>query len=601
MCGIYGCNIGSRSPQQLPSTLLNSQSHRGPDGSDFFQDDKFTIGQGLLKIRDQTLNSKQPIKINGRWVVTFNGEIYSVSDPEIDNHLKIKTNNEIESIRQVFLKYGNNGIHFLNGMFAMCIYDQNDQSVTLARDKSGQKPLYYANFKDFASTNIFIWASELNTIVTSYKQDLTLNIKQLKSLLSLGFNPNSDTLIDEVKQVLPGQILKFNRDGELIEAGDLCVKSSDTFEFKSFAEVFDFTVNRHLLADTPLAISLSGGVDSSILAATAIKKGIEIKAYSTYFEDSPDKYNWDYSRAKRLSTELGIGFKRVSISKSIYLANMFAAHDYLDEPLYNQSLPAYLELIQTVGAIGDRKRVLITGSGGDELFSGYPHHLKYNNQLKLLRLLGKNIYSNLYKLKNKANPSLSSTDFWLSTKLLRVPTKLLNPDLKIAPFSPTHIYNSKQENILDLLELDFKWLVSDNFQYLDRFGMRNNLEARSPFADSYLRSWCRINLKQKDLINGQTQKYLLLNESRRLLPSWFTGSFKKSGWASPISFWYEESDLIRKKYYETFHDYSKTSSNELIDWKLLCKMLENNPKYPGKWLNLLYSLSVNSMKLGKAI
>jgi asparagine synthase (glutamine-hydrolysing) len=561
----------------------------------------FTIGQGLLKIRDQTSNSKQPIKIKSRWVITFNGEIYSVNDSEIDRYLKINSNNEINAIRQVFMRYGDKGVHFLNGMFAMCIYDKNDQSITLARDKSGQKPLYYANFKDLAGTNIFIWASELSTIASSYKREFTLNVNQLKSFVSVGFNLNSETLIDQVKQVSPGQFLKFNRLGELIEVGDLTAQTSDVFEFKSFTEVFNFTVNRHLLADTPLALSLSGGLDSSILAATALKMDVKIKAYSTYFENSPDKYNWDFSRSKRLSSELGIEFKKVSISKSTYLENMFTAHDYLDEPLYNQSLPTYLELIQMVGLMGDNKRVLITGSGGDELFTGYPHHLKYNNQIKLIKILGKKAYSYLYRIKNQAHPSLNAADFWLRTKLLQVPSELLNPCLKIAPFSPTNEYNSNRKNLQELLELDFNWLVSDNFQYLDRFGMRNNLEARSPFADSYLRNWCHMNLRQKDLIYGQTQKYLLLNLSRTILPSWFTSSFKKSGWASPISFWYEESDLIRKKYYETFSDYSSRSSNELINWKLLCKVLENNRKYPGKWLNMLYSLAVNSMKLGTVI
>jgi asparagine synthase (glutamine-hydrolysing) len=598
MCGIYGFSQGKRSFHTKLTELSGLQSHRGPDGNNFFQDDLFVLGHSLLKIRDKSSNSQQPLIIENRWVLTFNGEIYSSSDSEIDSRLNSKSSNEIEAIRLAFIKFGINAFKYLNGMYAVCFYDKADESVTLLRDKSGQKPLYFSSFNNKDQANNLIWASELTAIARICTDDLAINLNQLKSLLQIGFNANSETLISGINQVLPGQILKFDKNGVLIKKDELSIGSEELNIFKSFSEIFDFTLSRHLLADTEIAISLSGGLDSGILAAIASRKISGVKAFSTFFEDSSDKYNWDYFRAERLSKELGIKFERVVITKKNYLENMQDSQEFLDEPIYNTSLPTYLELAKRVGVLGSKKRVLISGSGGDELLAGYPHHLKYMNQLRLIKLIGLKAFTKLYVVKNKSMPNIDYMNFWLSKRSIRVPSQLLNPAVTTSSLTALKYNNEQREDLLGLLDLDFDWLISDSFQHLDRYGMRNNIESRSPLADNRLRAWCQLNLDSRDLFNGQTQKFILLSYASKFLPDWYLGSLKKSGWASPIAQWYCESNSIKQEYLQIFKDYSTFSSNEIINWKMVSTMLEKDPKYPGKWVNLLYSLAVNSKKLG---
>ena len=598
MCGIYGFAQGKRPFQTKLSALSGLQSHRGPDGSNFFQDDLFVLGHSLLKIRDKSSNSQQPVLIENRWVLTFNGEIYSSSDSEIDSRLNSKSSNEIEAIRLAFIKFGINAFKYLNGMYAVCYYDKEDESVTLLRDKSGQKPLYFSSFKNKDETNNLIWASELTAITRICTNDLAINLNQLKSLLQIGFNANSETLINGINQVLPGQILKFDKNGVLTKKDELSIDKEVLNNFKSFPEIFDSTLSRHLLADTEIAMSLSGGLDSGILAAIASRKISGVKTFSTFFEDSPEKYNWDYFRAERLSKELGLKFEKVVISKKNYLENMQDSQEFLDEPIYNTSLPTYLELAKRVGVLGSKKRVLISGSGGDELFAGYPHHLKYMNQLRLIKLIGLNTFSRLYIVKNKSMPNIDYVNFWLGKRSIRIPPQLLNPFLTTSNVPALKHDKAEQQQLLGLLDLDFNWLVGDSFQHLDRYGMRNNIETRSPLADSIFRAWCQLNLDSRNLFNRQTQKFILLSYASKFLPDWYLGSLKKSGWASPVAHWYYESNSIKQVYVQTFKEYSKLSSNEVINWKMLTSMLEKEPKYPGKWVNLLYSVAVNSKKFG---
>ena len=598
MCGIYGFAQGKRPFHTKLTALSGLQGHRGPDGSNFFQDDLFVLGHSLLKIRDKSSNSQQPILIENRWVLTFNCEIYSSSDSEIDSRLNTKSSNEIEAIRLAFIKFGINAFKYLNGMYAVCYYDKEDKSVTLLRDKSGQKPLYFSTFKSDDEVNNLIWASELTAITRICTDDLAVNLNQLKNLLQIGFNANSETLITGINQVLPGQILKFDKNGVLIKKDELSIDKAELNIFESFPEIFDFTLSRHLLADTEIAMSLSGGLDSGILAVIASRKVSGVKAFSTFFENSSDKYNWDYFRAERLSKELGLKFEKVIISKKNYLENMQDSQEFLDEPIYNTSLPTYLELAKRVGVLGSKKRVLISGSGGDELFAGYPHHLKYMNQQRLIKLIGLNAFTRLYVVKNKSMPNINYVNLWLSKRLIRIPTQLLNPILTTSYVTALKHDNAQQEDLLGLLDLDFDWLVGDSFQHLDRYGMRNNIETRSPLADTRLRAWCQLNLDSKDLFNRQTQKFILLRYASKFLPNWYLGSLKKSGWASPVAQWYYESNSIKQEYVQTFNDYSKLSSNEMINWKMLTSILEKDPKYPGKWVNLLYSVAVNSKKLG---
>jgi asparagine synthase (glutamine-hydrolysing) len=600
MCGIYG---GINIPVSFNRTALaNGVLHRGPDAHSYYEFRELFIGHTLLKIRDKSIQSNQPFEVLNRYVIAFNGEIYSIDDATLNIELKSSSKSELHVITEAFSRFGLRAIKHFSGMFAMVVLDKTAETITLVRDGSGQKPLYF--YKSDMSQ--LAWSSELKAIAKLPKGKLSLNHLYIRNYFEFGFPIDDKSLVQQIWQVPPGYAISFNFEGELIKKEE--IKSTSMIPVKSSLKtVLDEVLESHFLSDSPMALSLSGGLDSAIIAGFAHSRDVELDIFSTYFTNCVENNNWDFYRAQKLSMFFDYNFHAVEVSPSSYIAHLEKAHSYLDEPLYNQSLPAYLQLIRQVKTDLPDTRVLFTGAGGDELFGGYPHDLKYYQQLLIRSILGEKVFKLAYKLKSQHEPNMSPYQFWHQKRHLRMTQELFG--YRINQGSEDYgrnclgnsSFKNNKEAINVLLDLDYNWLIGDNLQYLDRFGLRNNIECRSPLASHHLRMWCRSFFSPHQLFGFKGGKRPLLQYSKPLLPKWYLDDLEKHGWAAPLAHWYELNPEFREFFITFFESLSKDWSDEIIDFSALLEILKNKASYPGKWLISLYSLCISIRKIGVSI
>lgn len=594
MCGIAG---GVNLPNSIKdSVLLNSLRHRGPDAQISVTVDHFLVSHTLLKIRDSVSSRTQPFSVDSRWLLAMNGEVYSVDDTDLNLRLGSESNSEAEVICESFSKFGLEALNKFSGMFSFSVVDQIDKTITLARDGSGQKPLYFS----LGENNSLLWASELSTFTQSGFLPIKLNSHYLNQNLGLGFSSNEETLIQGVFQIPHGTWVTFNSNSEIVGSGQIRNQKKILLQ-GGLHENLARTLQSHFIADVPCALSLSGGLDSATIAGFAHSNKIPLTTFSTRFTKCPEESNWDFFRAEKLSREFKFNFTEVEVTPEIYLKNFTMAHQLLDEPLFNQSLPVYLELIKQVKLKNSNLRVLLSGAGGDELFAGYPHHRKFWMQQRILGLIGEKTFRNVYHLKNGREPILSAEEFWLGRRQLRWPENVVQTNSEVnLPRSKRALDFSKNPKLAQMIEIDRAWLRSDNYQYLDRFGMNYELECRAPFANVELVEWVWEELDPNlnfGWARGFNQKKQLQSFSREYLPNWFFSDLKKRGWAAPIKYWYEHKSEFRDFFIELFSTFESQNSSLPIDFKLVNKVLKESSNYPGKWIVYLSSFVIVSEKL----
>ena len=351
-----------------------------------------------------------------------------------------------------------------------------------------------------------------------------LNTTYLTQNLGLGFASSEDTLIEGVFELPHGSWVTFNSDAEIVGSGTIKNRAR-TILVGDLNHNLAQTLEAHFVADVKCALSLSGGLDSATIAGFAHSKGIQLSTFSTRFAQCPEESNWDFFRAEKLSREFDFDFAEVLITPELYLDNFTLAHQLLDNPLFNQSLPVYLELIKQVKLKDSNLRVLLSGAGGDELFAGYPHHRKFWLQKRIMGLIGEKAFRRLYSLKNGTQPILAADEFWHHHRRLRWPENVLLVNFEDSlPLTGKNFDSLNNRDLLRVVEMDQAWLMADNFQYLDRFGMNYELECRAPFANVELFEWVWSETDPNlnfGLFGGFNQKKQLQNFSQESLPDWF--------------------------------------------------------------------------------
>jgi len=594
MCGIFG-GILSQSGYK-DQDFLNCLAHRGPDSQKTLSVGTIKVGHSLLAIRSDSALNSQPLEIDGRWTIAFNGEIYRSPDKFLNEKLQSDVSSELCVLERLIHSYGNNFLSHIRGMFAIVIVDKIEKTITFARDGSGQKPLFYR----LSGGHLSHWASELSALLKISECTFELNTQYLFQNIPYGFAKTDSTIAQDIFQLPPNTFMTFNFSGVLQGHGNIITfgKSLRSLELPELLEEVFLT---HLLTNKKAALSLSGGLDSGTLAALATKHSVSWEMFSTRFIDCPEEYNWDFWRAQRLSEDLGQNFNPVEITPKSYLQNIELSHSLLDDPVYNQSVPVYLQLISSVKDNYPEIRVLYSGAGGDELFAGYEHDQRYIRQTLISCTFGTKLYELLYGLKNGHKPNLNPKEFWRQYRSLRIPDGIFTFEI----FRNTEqVADQKRENLSQrekvnmLLNENFDWLRSDNLQYLDRYCMYRQIEGRSPFCDFELINWCRETITPLQLLKIRSEKRPLTRAVSGLLPEWYFQDIEKKGWSAPIKHWYESIPEFRF-YFREFFAHAEDSLNlEFIDWTKLQSYLRPGMPYPGKWIIYLYSVVVNLRKLG---
>lgn len=372
MCGIFGSVSWDQRVLPVPDLCraTNLLRHRGPDAGGYWHDHGVFLGHRRLAIIDLATGDQPMASTSGRYVITFNGEIYNY--PELRDELRRKgrsfrTASDTEVILEGYAVWGTEVVQRLAGMFAFGLYDRLERTLLLARDRFGEKPLLFTEAGDAV-----VFASELAPIVATRPETREIDIEALAEYLSLNYVPGTRTLARGILRVAPGEWRFYGPEGlrrrEQYWAASQAVESlaspSEDELLDELQRRIDEAVRLTLRSDVPVGLFLSGGVDSSVVAQSAARAGHLEAAFCVDFADEGFS---EWPRAVHVARRLDVELVRVPMDMTV-LDEFLDVTQHLDDPLADSSAMA----VWTVARAASRRlKVVLSGDGGDELFGGY--------------------------------------------------------------------------------------------------------------------------------------------------------------------------------------------------------------------------------------
>ncbi len=575
MCGITGF-LGQGSSDILEA-MTKALERRGPDDQGLLFKDRLGLGHRRLSVIDPSPAGRQPMSAStGEVVVVFNGEIYNFVPLKADlikRGYQFNNQTDTEVILNGYLAFGTDIFPKLEGMFALALYDYRSHELVLVRDRLGKKPLYWSVIGE-----TLLFGSELKSLIKHPLFNRSLNIDALTSYLLFDYVPGSDSIWQGVYKLNPGHYLKykFGQQPEIKPFWSPDLKTENITLPEALAQLeskLEQSVTNRLVADVPLGLFLSGGLDSSTIAYYASKvSGRPLQAFSIAFTDQSFDES-DY--AKKLARQLGLKHHIFPLTGDGCLNLIPQVASFLDEPLADSSiLPTYFLSLETKKHI----TVALSGDGGDELFAGYPT-FKVEQLACLLALLPGEFRSILYRaaLHWPANFDYFSFDFklkkflgglvgsnnpwerhsrWLgsftpdniSQLLTTDQTDKINWSKITSQLAGKYPMGAPIDQLNKLLVFYQKTYLTDQVLVkVDRASMAAGLEVRSPLLDYRLVEWANnlpANLKLK---NGNG-KFLLKKLMRGKIPDELIDR-PKQGFAVPMARWlnHELKDLVVEK------------------------------------------------------
>tara|TARA_Y100000992_G_scaffold302681_1_gene278329 strand:- start:6151 stop:8109 length:1959 start_codon:yes stop_codon:yes gene_type:complete len=590
MCGIVGLWINASSDYQnldeLIRPMISSLGHRGPDADGLWVDDKINLafGHRRLSILDLSSAGSQPMEsIRGRYIITYNGEIYNHDQirAKIDKvklGYKWKGTSDTETILAAIDVYGvKKMLDLCSGMFAMAIWDKHDKKLFLARDRFGEKPLYY-----FIKNKKIFFASELKALRSNPLYDFKIDPKSANNFLRNGFIDEDHCVDSCVKKVNPGEVICFNDPTSFpvssfywshfdqIKQKNGTNKLNESFDEASvrIENIMTDTVRSHMISDVPLGSFLSGGIDSSLVTALMQKNSSEpINTFTVGFEE--DIFN-EAQYAEKISKYLGTNHTTFILKESDAIDIIPDLASIYDEPFADYSqIPTLLLSREAKKHVS----VVLTGDGGDEIFGGYNRHVlapklwnvanfipssikkflfpffsRLNNHTNIERSALKSIFNKagvspqlLLKLSNIINALSISTSYQhLYSNLTCIfdePNIYLNERYR---FSNQSLIKYNFDESLDksrwtMLMDSLIYLPGDILTKVDRASMSISLETRAPLIDRRIAE-AAASLNIEFLINRRKGKYILRDILSRHLPN---SLFErpKQGFTIPLDAW----------------------------------------------------------------
>jgi asparagine synthase (glutamine-hydrolysing) len=573
MCGILG--FLTTRPADIPELsvlrrMRETLIHRGPDDlGEYIRpiDGKgpfVFLGHRRLSIIDLAGGHQPVANESGSVRVIFNGEIYNFKDlrPDLEKRgHQFRTNSDTEIIVHAYEDLGEDCFRKFNGMFAIAIWDERKGKLILARDRLGKKPLYYSSLGD-----TFLFGSELKAVLAYPEFPRTLDRVSLLKYLFYEFIPCPHTIFKDARKLPPASFLVWERGKTKIQEywSPFSQRSgSDGIDEVSASErmmeLLRKSVQRRLIADVPLGVFLSGGIDSGAIAALAqAEVPGKVETFSIGFEDP----SFDESQyALMVSKHLGTNHHEQRMSPEDLLKIVPGLPDILDEPMADASiLPTYLLSKFT------RKHVTVAlgGDGGDELFAGYPTYLAHrfatrygwilNPLHPALSFFGNRlpVSDNNISFDFKVKKFLSGIGYragirnslWLGSFGFRELETLLSPEMRdgfdqerISEEISGHERGFPLDDEMTLVQyLDLKMYLQESILVkVDRASMANSLEVRAPFLDHELVEFV-MGLPAGWKLKGKTSKYLLKRAMQGILPDEVIQRGKK-GFGVPIAKW----------------------------------------------------------------
>lgn len=556
MCGICGFTGEILDKEQVLKSMTDRLIHRGPNSEGFYFSSEISMGFRRLSIIDVDERSNQPMYNEDKTLVlTFNGEIYNYK--ELREELvalghTFCSNTDSEVLVHGFEQWREKLLDKVRGMFAFAIFNTSDNSLFMARDFFGIKPLHYA-----LAGGHLVYASEIKSILQFPKIEKRLNTRALDKYLSFQYSVPPETFFEGIYCLLPGHYLWY-RGGKL----EITRYFEPKFEpnnaltldeaIQKIETVFENSVNAHKTSDVEVGCFLSSGVDSSYISSYFAGQ----KAFTVGFGED-EKYN-EIGFAKGFAQEMGLNHHSRVIFAADFWASIPLVQYMLDQPLADPSCVALFFVSKLARENG--VTVVLSGEGADELFGGYNiYHeplslFKYQKLPQALRRIlaslaeliptnfkGKNFLIRGAKLLPER---FIGNAFIFSQKEKRALLK--EPNMATAPQAACEKFYEKSQNYDDVTRMQYLdinlWMVGDILLKADRMSMANSLELRVPFLDKEVFKVAKKippNLK----VNNKNTKYALRKAALKHLPL-FTAEKKKLGFPVPIRVW-----LRQEKYY----------------------------------------------------
>lgn len=566
MCGIAGFtqfNHSYSNPETLLEQMGNTIAHRGPDDSDVFTDTNIGLCHRRLAIIDLTESGRQPMKSpSGRYVTVFNGEIYNFQAlrAELEREgIHFKGTSDTEVMLALYEKHGPDCLEHLNGMFSIAIWDTVAQTLFLARDRLGKKPLYY-----YRKDNQFVFASEIKAILATPDIDRSIRNDAVKDFFFYQYVPETKSIFKFIDKVQAGHWMLVSKDGVKtqqywdVSFANTSDKSVDQIQDELY-DLLDDSVKSRMISDVPLGAFLSGGVDSS--AVVGLMAGNSNTPVTTCAIGFDSKKFDEVAYAAKVAEQFKTDHHELTVKENVE-DNLTDIAGYFDEPFADPSfVPTYFvsKLARSMVTVA------LAGDGGDENFAGYSKYQQDQLENKIRSLvpsmlpgsvLGKGSKM-LFDSKNsqlRRGASLlnslaveSDTGFYISNSFIseQLWNRLVRDDFRsaLADYNPaditTDLYKSadSDNHLSKILYTDIKsYLPGDILVKVDRMSMANSLETRAPILDYRVVEYAATipaSLKLKD----KESKYILKTTMERMLTD-ETLYRKKMGFSVPLANWF---------------------------------------------------------------
>ncbi|PCH67692.1 MAG: asparagine synthase (glutamine-hydrolyzing) [Bacteroidetes bacterium] len=598
MCGIAGIIDlnGSRPLEQEVTTMIKTLKHRGPDDDGYYIHENVALGHVRLSIIDLSEAGKQPLfSHDKRYVLTYNGEIYNYLElkKELEDEFVFHSNTDSEVLLNAYIKWGEDFLHRLNGMFAFAIYDTVNKTVFCARDRFGVKPFYYSEID-----NRLIFASEPAGILSVWNKKPNTNYQQVYDYLVFNrTDHDEDSFFEGIKKLPHGHTLKV-QDNRTVISRWYGLASCNPTPFKDHNEYYDALCNSvklRLRSDVPVGLTLSGGLDSSSIASILIKEfgKQDINTFSAVYGEN----------------EQGDESHFINLYKN-ELKNMHFVYpksgelfDDLDsfvgaqqEPFGTTSIYASYKIMKDAKSV---VKVMLNGQGADEHLAGY-HYFFGNYYVELLRQLQwitlvkeclkyYSIYNSIYAHKTFLFFLLPSN---LQTKARLIEKKFIDRDFmkNYAGSSnvPGKLYDAG--NLNDSLLNHFEYKLEHLLKWDDRNTMRFGIEARNPFLDYRLIEGTIKTPSTFKISDGYTKR-ILRNALNGVIPEEIGTRKDKMGFETPDNEWFRQ-DNFKTLITDILHDGS-FKSRKLVNVDkaqvLYKRHLDRKINISGeiwKWVNL---------------
>lgn len=542
MCGIAGL-IGSDpkyAKAHLPK-MVQHMHHRGPDGQGFWYDDSVALGHARLAIIDTSDAGAQPMHHNnGHIHLVVNGEIYNYPQlrRELEETYAIECQSDCDS--EILLHgYAHEGIPFftkLNGMFAAVLYDAKTQQCHFLRDRIGIKPLYYTRRNEG-----FAFASEIKSLLAAYDvQQWDIDRQALGEYLAYQTPMQGRSLFQDVSLLQPGHHMVVDCDGVIISnqcfwtTQEKLLNITHQGAVDQFRDVFRDSVSRHLLSDVPVATYLSAGFDSSSVAVNAAQiSGLALHSYTGAFGQDGSWY--DEAAAAKTAVDSYQGHHHVvSITSDDFTRHFDDVIHALDEP--RMGMGAFPQYMVAKAAARDFK-VILTGHGGDELFSGYPiFKLAHGGWCKNFKLseLPHMVYFALSALKGKIwrEYGRHMPVLWDSKAQNKLLTKRGDQNI----YQALQDLQKPHRKTIDQIYQTYLNVYLPNLLIVeDKISMAHALESRTPFLDNQMLD-LSLSIPQGVKLQDGVLKSIVKQAGRTLLPEEFYTQPKR-GFPTPLRQW----------------------------------------------------------------